>query len=167
MVKITIGWGGKFKSSETDIIKSFIINNHYFISILNELMDGEGCVIGFYNGIRDFWGWENGESFHNSIGVFFSDLGDKESSHTRTSTPTERVSDLETLEAIAAFSFFSDDIKDGVDKFSTFGVMSFSPIVTSTSLTEYEIIRSFIKNQFRIKFKIRFSKVIIKKIQQL
>ena len=27
MVEITIGWGGKLKSSEADIIKSFIINN--------------------------------------------------------------------------------------------------------------------------------------------
>ena len=142
MVKITIGWGGKFKSSETDIIKSFIIDNHNFISILNELMDGEGSVIGFDNGIRDFGGWENGESFHNSIGVFFSDFGDKECTHTRTSTATERVGDLETLEAIATFGFFSDDIKDRVDKFSTFGVMSFGPIVTSTSLSENEVIRS-------------------------
>ncbi len=39
MVKITIGWGGKFKSSETDIIKGFIINNLDFISIFYELMN--------------------------------------------------------------------------------------------------------------------------------
>jgi hypothetical protein len=38
MVQVTIGWGGKFKSSETDIIKGFVINNLYFISIFNELM---------------------------------------------------------------------------------------------------------------------------------
>ena len=50
--------------------------------------------------------------------------------------------DLETLEAIATFSFFSDDIEDRVDKFSTFGVMSFGPIVTSTSLSEDEVIGS-------------------------
>ena len=142
MVKITIGWGGKFKSSETDIIKSFIIDNHDFISILNELMDGESSIIRFDNSIRDFWGWENGEGFHNSIGVFFSDFGDKESSHTRTSTTTERVGDLETLEAIATFSFFSDNIEYRIDKFSTFSVMSFSPIVTSTSLSENEVIGS-------------------------
>jgi len=59
MVKITIGWSGQFKSSETDIIKSFIINNLDFISIFNELMDWKSSVIGFNNSIRDFWGWEN------------------------------------------------------------------------------------------------------------
>ena len=35
MVKITISWGGQLKSSETDIIKSFVINNHAFISVFD------------------------------------------------------------------------------------------------------------------------------------
>ena len=39
MVKITIGWGGELKGSEADIIKSFVINNHTFIGIFDELMD--------------------------------------------------------------------------------------------------------------------------------
>jgi len=39
MVKITIGWGGELKSSEADIIKSFVIDNLNFISIFNKLMD--------------------------------------------------------------------------------------------------------------------------------
>ena len=39
MVKISVGWGGQFKGSETDIIKSFVINNHDFIGIFDELMD--------------------------------------------------------------------------------------------------------------------------------
>jgi hypothetical protein len=39
MVKISIGWGGELKSSEADIIKSFVIDTHNFISIFDELMD--------------------------------------------------------------------------------------------------------------------------------
>ena len=39
MVKITIGWGGELEGSEADIIKSFVINNHDFIGIFDELMD--------------------------------------------------------------------------------------------------------------------------------
>ena len=35
MVKITIGWGGQLKSSETDIIKGFVIDNHALISVLD------------------------------------------------------------------------------------------------------------------------------------
>jgi len=142
MVKITIGWGGKFKGSETDIVKSFIINNLNFISILNELMNWKGSVIWFDNGIRDFWGWEYGESFHNSVRIFLSDLWDKESSHTRSSSTTKGVCDLETLEAITSFSFLSNDIEYRVDKFSTFSVMTFSPVITGSSLSENKVVRS-------------------------
>ena len=49
---------------------------------------------------------------------------------------------LETLKAIATFSFLSDDIKNGVNEFSTFGVVTLSPVVTGTSLSENEVIWS-------------------------
>jgi len=52
------------------------------------------------------------------------------------------VDQLETLKAITTFSFFSDNIQDGVNQFSTFGVVTFGPIVTSSGLTEDEVIRS-------------------------
>jgi hypothetical protein len=52
------------------------------------------------------------------------------------------VGDLETLEAIAAFSFLSDDIKDGVDELGSLGVMSLGPVVTGSSLSEDEVVGS-------------------------
>jgi hypothetical protein len=52
------------------------------------------------------------------------------------------VSDLETLEAVASFSFFSDDIEYGVDEFSTFSVVTLGPVVTSSGLTENEVVWS-------------------------
>jgi hypothetical protein len=39
MVEITVGWGGELEGSETDIVKSFVINTHDFISVFNQLMD--------------------------------------------------------------------------------------------------------------------------------
>merc|ERR1712232_296763 len=105
-------------------------------------MDGKGSIVWFNNGIRDLWRWEDGGSFHDSVWVFFSDLGDQESSHTGTGTTTERVSDLETLQAVTAFSLFSNDIEDRVNQFSTFSVVTFGPVVTSTGLTENEVVWS-------------------------
>ena len=49
---------------------------------------------------------------------------------------------LESLEAVATFSLFSDHIEDGVDEFSSFGVMSFGPIVTCSGLAEDEVVGS-------------------------
>ena len=50
--------------------------------------------------------------------------------------------DLETLKAIATFSLLSDNIEDGVDELSTFGVVTLGPVVTGTSLSENEVVWS-------------------------
>jgi hypothetical protein len=142
MVKITVGWGGELKSSEADIVKGLVINAHNLIGVLNKLMDGEGGVIWLDDGIRDLWGRHDGESGHDSIWVLFSDLGDEECSHTGSGTTTEGVGDLETLEAIASFGFLSYDIKDGVDKLGTLGVMTLGPVVTGTGLSEDKVVWS-------------------------
>ena len=142
MVKITVGWGGELEGSEADIVKGFVINAHNLIGVFDKLMDGEGSVVWLNNGIGDLWGWHDGESDHHSIWVFLSDLGDEESSHTGSSSSSKGVSNLETLKAIATFSFFSNDIEDGVDKFGTLGVMTLGPVVTGTGLSEDEVVWS-------------------------
>ena len=142
MVKITIGWGGELKGSETDIIKSFVINAHNLIGVLDQLMDGEGGVVWLNDGIRHLGGWHDGEGGHDSVWVLLSDLGDEEGSHTGSSTTTEGVGDLEALEAVAALSFLSDDIEDGVDELGTLGVVTLGPVVTGTGLSENKVIWS-------------------------
>jgi len=142
MVEITIGGGGELESSEADIVEGLVIDNLDFISIFDKLMDGKGGVVRLDNGVGDLGGWEDGESLHDSVGIFLSDLGDEEGTHTGTGTTTEGVGDLETLEAIATFGFFPDNVEDGVDEFSTFGVMTFGPVVTSTSLSEDKVVGS-------------------------
>jgi hypothetical protein len=52
------------------------------------------------------------------------------------------VGDLESLEAITSFGFFSYDIQNGIDQFSSFGVMSFGPVVSGSGLSEDEVIGS-------------------------
>jgi len=142
VVKVTIGGGGEFEGSEADIIKGFVIDNHTFISIFDQLMDGKGGVVRFNDGVGDLGGGDNGEGNHHSVGVFFSDLGDKEGSHSGTGSSSEGVGDLESLEAVASFGFFSDNVEDGVDEFSSFGVVSFGPVVSGSGLSEDEVIGS-------------------------
>jgi len=142
MVQITIGWGGELEGSETDIVEGFVIDDLDLIGVLNELMDGEGGVVWLDNGVGHLWRWEDGEGLHDSVWIFLSDLGDKEGTHTGTSTTTEGVGDLETLEAITTFGLLPDNVEDGVNEFGTFGVMTLGPVVTSTSLTEDEVVGS-------------------------
>ena len=111
MVEITVGWGGELEGSEADVIKGLVINAHDLIGVLNKLMDGEGGVVWLNDGIRHLGGWHDGESGHDSVWVLLSDLGDQKSSHTGSGTTSEGVGDLESLEAIAALSFFSNNIE--------------------------------------------------------
>ena len=103
-------------------------------------MDGQSGVVWFDDGVRDFWRWDDGESVHDPVWVFFSDFGDQESSHTGSGTTSERVADLESLEAITRLGLLSDDIKNRVDQLSSLCVVTLGPVVTGTSLSEDEVI---------------------------
>jgi len=64
MVEITIGWGGELKGSEADIVEGLVIDDLDLIGVLDELMDGEGGVVGLNDGIGHLGGRHDGESAH-------------------------------------------------------------------------------------------------------
>lgn len=105
-------------------------------------MDGESGVVRLNDSVRDLGRGNDGESGHHSVGELLTDLGDQQSTHTGTGTTTERVGDLETLEAVAAFGLTTDDIEDLVNQFGTLSVMTLGPVVASTRLTEDEVVRA-------------------------
>merc|ERR1719399_2660168 len=140
MVKVTVGGGGELEGSEADIIEGLVVNAHNLVGVLDKLMDGEGGVVGLNNGVRDLGGRHDGESAHDTVGVLLTDLGDEEGAHAGAGTTTERVGDLEALEAVATFGFLADNVEDGVDELSTFGVVTLGPVVTGTGLTEDEVV---------------------------
>ena len=142
MVEVTVGGGGELEGTEADIVESLVVNAHDIIGVLDELMDGEGSVVGLNDGIRDLGGRHDGESAHLTVGVLLTDLGDQKGAHAGASAATEGVGDLEALEAIATLSLLTDDVEDGVDELSTFGVVTLGPVVTGTSLAEDEVVWS-------------------------
>merc|ERR1712151_846511 len=142
MVQISVGWGGELEGSEADIVEGLVVNAHDIIGVLDELMDREGGVVWLNDSVGHLGGWHDGVGDHLSVWVLFSDLGDEEGSHTGSGTTTERVGDLESLEAVTAFGFLSDNIEDGVNELGTFGVVTLGPVVTGTGLSEDEVVWS-------------------------
>ncbi len=59
MVEVSVGWGGQFQGSETDVIKSLVVDDHYFVGVLYQLVHGEGRVVRFNNGVGNLGGWED------------------------------------------------------------------------------------------------------------
>jgi len=71
------------------------------ISVLHKLVDREGAVVRFHDGIRHLGGGNDREGGHHTIGVLLADLGDEKGSHSGASATTHGVGELKALEAIA------------------------------------------------------------------
>ena len=97
MVEIAIGGVDKLKGPEANVVKGLIVNSISLISIFHQLMNRECCIVGLNNSVRYFWGGDYRVGVHDSIRVFFTDLGDEESSETRPSASTKRVGQLKSL----------------------------------------------------------------------
>ncbi len=67
MVQIAISWVGQLEGTEADVVQSLVVDAVGFISILDKLMDGEGGVVRFHNGVRDL-GYELLEEFILTLG---------------------------------------------------------------------------------------------------
>jgi hypothetical protein len=74
-------------------------------------VDGQGGIVWLDDGVGDFGGGNDGEGSHHSIGVFFADFADQESSHSSTGTSTERMCYLEALETITSLGFASNNVQ--------------------------------------------------------
>lgn len=103
-------------------------------------MDREGSVVGLNDGVGNLGRGNDREGGHHTVGELLADLGDQQSTHTGTGTTTQGVGDLETLEAVTALSLTTDDVKDLVDKLGTLSVVTLGPVVSSTRLTEDEVV---------------------------
>lgn len=78
--------------------------------------------------------WHHTESIHDAIWILFSDFADEQGAHARASASTQRMCELEALEAVAALCLLSYHIQDWVHELSSLSVMAFSPVITCSAL---------------------------------
>ncbi|GMT14308.1 hypothetical protein PFISCL1PPCAC_5605 [Pristionchus fissidentatus] len=140
MVEISIVGVGKFQGAETDLVEGFVVNTESLVGVLHELVDRESGIVGLDDSVRNLKRGNDGERAHDSIGVLLADLGYQESSHSRSSSTSEGMSELEALKAIASLSLLSDHIEDLIDELSAFSVVSLGPVVSGSTLSEDEVI---------------------------
>jgi hypothetical protein len=113
------------------VLAYLIVNAEGLVRVLDKLVDGESCVVWLHNGIADLRAGHDGECGHHAIWEFLADLGDQQSTHTSTSTTTERVSDLKALKTVTTLSLTTNDIEDLVHKLSTLSVVALGPVISS------------------------------------
>lgn len=124
-----------------NVVQSFVVDTESLLGILNELMQREDGVVGFSNGVRNLdvrliyslthlSRREYRISTHHSIRILFVDFSQQEGSEARTSTTTEGVGDLKTLEAIGLFGIASDSLQNSVDDFRSLSIVAFGKVVS-------------------------------------
>ena len=142
MVQITICGASKLKGTEANVVQGLVIDTIYLIRVLNQLVHREGGVVRLNDGVRYLGRGHDGEGGHHAVGVLFPDLGHEQSAHTRSSSTTKGVDELEALEAIASLSLFTYCVKDSVNEFSALSVVALSPVVASARLAEDKVVGS-------------------------
>ena len=140
MVQITIGRVVELESPHADVVESLIVNAESLVRVLNELVNGEGGVVRFNDSVGHFGRWHNRESGHHAVWELLADLGDEESAHTSTGTSTERVGNLEALEAVAGLGLTANHVENLVNKLSTLSVVALCPVVARTRLAKDEVV---------------------------
>merc|ERR1711976_551217 len=55
MVEITIGGSGQLQGSEADVVQGLIVNTVGLVSVLNQLMDRRGGIVGLHHSVRHLW----------------------------------------------------------------------------------------------------------------
>ena len=51
VVEISVGGGGEFEGAEADVIQGLVVDTVGLVGVFDELVDGEGGVVGFDNGV--------------------------------------------------------------------------------------------------------------------
>merc|ERR1719421_2444382 len=140
MVEITEGGGSQLQGTEADVVQGLVVDAVHLVGVLHQLMHRQSRVVGLDDSVRHLGGGHDGEGAHDAVGVLLTDLGDQQGAHTRASTTTKRVAELEALEAITALGLLADNVQHGVDQLGTLGVVTLGPVVTGTSLAEHEVV---------------------------
>lgn len=140
VVQVSVRWSAELQGAHADIVESLVIDTEGLVGVLYQLVDGEGGVVWLDNGVGNLWRWNDGEGGHHTIWELLADLGDQKRTHTGTGSTTEGVGDLETLEAVTALSLATDDVENLVNELGTLSVVTLSPVVTGTGLSEDEVI---------------------------
>ena len=102
MVEVAVCWCRKLQGPEADVVESLVIDAEGLVRVLDELVNGQGGVVRLNDGVRDLRAGYDRVRGHHTIGILLTDLGNEERAHTRTSTTSKRVSDLETWGDISA-----------------------------------------------------------------
>ena len=87
-------------SPEADVVESLVVDAEALVSVLHQLVDGEGGVVGLHHGVGHLGAGDDGEGVHDPVRILLPDLGDEERPHAGPGAAAQGVGQLETLNEV-------------------------------------------------------------------
>mmetsp|Transcript_22775 Transcript_22775/g.42333 ORF Transcript_22775/g.42333 Transcript_22775/m.42333 type:complete len:467 (+) Transcript_22775:286-1686(+) len=140
VVEVAVGRVGELEGTEANVVQRLVVESVTLISVLDKLVDGKSGVVGLDDSVRDLGRWDDTVRTDDTVGVFLLDLGDEKSTHTRSSSSSHRVGDLETLENITTLTLLAYTLHDGIYEFCSFGVVTLGPVISSSTLSKDKVV---------------------------
>ena len=142
VVQVTVRGRRQLQRAEADVVQRLVVDAVRLVSVLDQLVDGQGGVVGLHHGVGHLGRRHDGEGVHDAVGVLLADLGDEERAHAGAGTAAQRVCQLEALQAVAALRLLTDYVQHGVDQLGALGVVALRPVVAGARLAEHEVVRA-------------------------
>mmetsp|Transcript_13162 Transcript_13162/g.15107 ORF Transcript_13162/g.15107 Transcript_13162/m.15107 type:complete len:486 (+) Transcript_13162:172-1629(+) len=130
----------QLQRAEADVIQRLVVNAHRLVGVLHKLVDRQRRVVRLHNRVRHLRRRNDRERHHDAVGVLLAQLRDQQRAHAGARAATERVRDLEALQAVAALRLLAAHVKHGIDQLGSLRVVALGPVVSGSGLTEHEVV---------------------------
>ncbi len=55
MIEVAVGGRSQFKGAEADIVKGLVVDTESFICVLDQLVNGEGCIVRLHDSVGNLF----------------------------------------------------------------------------------------------------------------
>ncbi len=89
MVQGSVGGSSELEGAEADVVQGLIVDAEGPVRVLDQLMHGEGCIVGSGDGVRYLGRVNDRVGVDHPVRILIPDFGDEESSHTGAGASSE------------------------------------------------------------------------------
>jgi len=91
VVQVSVGGGSQLQGPEADIVQGLVVNAVGLVGVLDQLMHGQGGVVGLNDSVGYLGRGNDREGVHDPVWVLFADLGDEECAQAGAGSTAQRV----------------------------------------------------------------------------
>merc|ERR1719324_2055515 len=110
-VQVCVGWALNIKVASANVVECLVIHHDGHVSVLQEGVHAQDCVIGLDNGSRNLWASPHCEGQLGLLPVINRQALKHEASKARPRATTNRVEDHEALQTSAIVCQLTDSIQ--------------------------------------------------------